>query len=229
VPPAPVLQWPANADTALYTPVDLKWAPVSGALGYYVMVFHFSAGFPNLMVSSYSAIPAFVAVLPPGGPYAWVVWAHGASGWSPPSEVRWFRATLNPFAAHGWVFVKRVVVAATATWVDTGVDLGEKNLGLVAVGRTQPTTPAHPAYLSGFGPEGAEFPAGLDRPLAPLRSAPFMALVGRIGAAAGPFYVGRARNCGSAGVGVGRLYLRVNDDYHSDNQGALYVEIWRQR
>lgn len=225
-PPAPTLLWPANGDTKVVTPVDFEWAPVPGVTTYWIMVFDLTPGGPRIAASGYCAA-AFLAVVPPGRRYGWVVWAHNASGWSPPSEIRWFGTTLSPFMRLGWAFVKRVVVDARATWTDTGVDLGSTNLGLFAWGRTQPTTPPHPAYPSGFGPEGAEFVAGPNRPLSPLPSAPFMALLGRIGADGEPFYVGRARNC-PTDLGSGRLYLTVNDDYRSDNLGVFYVDIYRQ-
>jgi hypothetical protein len=49
------------------------------------------------------------------------------------------------------------------------------------------------------------------------------ALLGRVGEAGTPFYVGR-RTAGRA-IEPGLLYLRINDDLLGDNEGVLSVEI----
>jgi len=223
-PSAPALLWPVDGDPAVAPSADLAWQPVAGALEYYIRVYDWT-GKPVMVGRTPAAAAA--AALRAGGPYYWHVWARDASGWSASSGLRRFAVVLCPFTARGWRFVKHVVVDPKSPWTDTGVDLGSSNLGLFAWGRTQPTTPPHQAYPSGFGPDGAEFPAGPNRPLAPLPSAPFMGLLVRIGDRGEPFFLGRSRNLSSE-LGAGRLFLGVNDDACEDNQGTLYVDIYRQ-
>jgi hypothetical protein len=57
----------------------------------------------------------------------------------------------------------------------------------------------------------------------PLPQVPGGALIGRIGEAGNPFYVGpRLTNSASS---AGLLYLRINDDLLGDNAGQLKLEI----
>ena len=76
---------------------------------------------------------------------------------------------------------------------------------------------------------GLHGPAGglAGMPTYPMNYAPGGALVGRIGEAGEPFYIG-AETTGIA-MQAGMLYLRINDDILSDNRGKLVVDLDVQR
>jgi hypothetical protein len=57
----------------------------------------------------------------------------------------------------------------------------------------------------------------------PLPDAPGGALIGRIGENGNPFYVGRRVTWGAGQDGL--LYLRIDDDILSDNDGWVTVEV----
>lgn len=72
---------------------------------------------------------------------------------------------------------------------------------------------------------GLHGPAGglAGMPTYPMNYAPGGALLGRIGDAGEPFYVGA--DATGATVQAGMLYLRINDDILSDNRGQLVIDI----
>lgn len=113
--------------------------------------------------------------------------------------------------------LQAVTVYAYRQWQSTGVDLavGDR-VRLEARGEWQ-----YSPYVGLHGPEGGGRPVTV--PTYPLRGVDGGVLLGRIGEAGAPFYVGAGtlRDADAAG----RLYLRINDDLLSDNFGQLSVTV----
>lgn len=104
---------------------------------------------------------------------------------------------------------RTVVVNARQQWVDTGIDLRAGDfLYVTATGRVSWAPGANPTDANGADPAG---------PNAPLPGAGAGGLVGRIGNTQA-FMVG-ANLEGHRANTAGRLYLQVNDDLLTDNQG----------
>lgn len=115
---------------------------------------------------------------------------------------------------------RRLVVKATDTWLDTGVEVksGER-LIITATGTWK--VDSLPATIE-VTADGYGEPFG-GTPL----DASFASLIGRIGDNGAPFFVGSDFNQPSSGSG--RLYLQINDAVVSDNVGELVVIIKIQR
>jgi len=104
---------------------------------------------------------------------------------------------------------RTVMVSARQQWVDTGIDLRAGDfLYVTATGRVSWAPAANPTDANGGDPAG---------PNAPLPGGGAGGLVGRIGNTQ-VFMVG-ANLDGHRANTAGRLYLQVNDDMLTDNQG----------
>ncbi len=111
-----------------------------------------------------------------------------------------------------------VSVNATIPWNDTGVDVrAGQTIYLEATGKVH------------WGPGRQDGPGGEDdsprNPGRPIPNRPAAALIGRIGNAGDPFFIGDERG----GIRVrdsGRLFLGVNDDFLRDNSGAFRVTVY---
>ena len=116
-------------------------------------------------------------------------------------------------------------MSAKERWVNTGVDLKTGDaLTISANGKwTNGGTPAH--YV---GPDGF---ADVKHEKATLNSVNFAALIGKVGEAGTPFFVGGAYK--GTSPGTGRLYLQINDEANdlafADNDGELVVEVKRNQ
>jgi hypothetical protein len=114
---------------------------------------------------------------------------------------------------------RNVVVSARQQWVDTGIDLRAGDfLHVTAVGQISWAPGAKPVDANGFDPAG---------PNTPLPGAGAGGLIGRIGNTPA-FMVGANLNGHRANT-AGRLYLQVNDDLLSDNQGNFRGTIIVER
>ncbi len=109
-----------------------------------------------------------------------------------------------------------LTIYAYRDWQSTGVTLERGDNLLIRARGVWLYTPGE--Y---HGPEGhARYRAPQFYPLPGVAGG---ALIGRIGETGSPFYVG-ARYYGPAN-GSGMLYLRIDDDILSDNEGEIKVEV----
>jgi hypothetical protein len=112
-----------------------------------------------------------------------------------------------------------VRVEANRRWTDTGlmVQPGERisfnTSGTIEFGRGMNT-----------GPDGDKGLGG--RPGYALRDMPVGGLIGRVGNSA-PFAIGSTQSPITMPTG-GRLFLGVNDDDYSDNNGGYDVNVYRR-
>ena len=107
-------------------------------------------------------------------------------------------------------------IFAYRDWQSVGVQVQAGNVLQIRAKGTWMYTPGE--YL---GPEGhARY---LAPSFYPLPNVPGGALIGRIGEHGEPFYVGRRVTWGAERDGL--LYLRIDDDILSDNDGWMAVEV----
>lgn len=110
----------------------------------------------------------------------------------------------------------RIRLSARERWVDTGITVRQgQNIGFQTSGQVQLSTDGNDVAQS----------HGRDRTAAaaPVPSAPAGALIGRIGPSGQPFAIGNLSTV--AMPGTGRLYLGINDDELSDNNGSFEVVL----
>jgi hypothetical protein len=114
---------------------------------------------------------------------------------------------------------RQVMVAATAPWTDTNIDVrAGQDIYFQANGEV------------GWGPNRRDGPAGEQNspanPARPIPNRPGAALIGRVGGnSTGYFYVG-AQSSAFRMRSSGRLFLGINDDYLQDNSGAFLVVVY---
>jgi len=108
-------------------------------------------------------------------------------------------------------------ISAYQGWQSTGVTLEPGEQFIIRARGKWMYTP-HGGF---HGPEG--HPRFRAPDFYPLPQVPGGALIGKIGEQGKPFYVG-AKFFGTTAEG-GMLYLRINDDILSDNEGFVEVEI----
>jgi Ca2+-binding EF-hand superfamily protein len=114
---------------------------------------------------------------------------------------------------------RTVVVNARQQWVDTGIDLRAGDfLYVTATGRVSWAPAANYTEANGADPAG---------PNAPLPGAGAGGLIGRIGNSQ-VFMVG-ANLDGHRANTAGRLFLQVNDDLLTDNQGSFRTTVTVER
>ncbi len=111
----------------------------------------------------------------------------------------------------------RITVYAYRQWQSTGLDLAQgEQVRLRAAGQWQ-----YSPYVGLHGPEGGGKPVTVSTyPMSNLNGG---VLLGRIGEAGEPFYVGRGTTLFV--TQPGRLYLRINDDLLGDNVGQLTITV----
>lgn len=109
-----------------------------------------------------------------------------------------------------------ITIYSYRDWQSTGVVLAPDNYVTIRARGNWLYTPGE-----WHGPQGhARFRSPTFYPLPGL---PGGALIGRIGESGAPYYVG-ASFSGRAG-GSGMLYLRIDDDILSDNEGQVQVDV----
>jgi hypothetical protein len=114
-------------------------------------------------------------------------------------------ASLNPIRIHAY-----------RDWQSTGVRLHQGDLLTVEAEGEWTYTPGEV-----HGPEGHRIYRAPS--FYPLPSAPGGVLIGRIGEEGAPFHVGRRLRRPVQEEGL--LYLRIDDDILSDNEGYVTVEV----
>jgi hypothetical protein len=107
-------------------------------------------------------------------------------------------------------------IYAYRDWQSTGLRVHQDDAVLIEAQGTWLYTPDE--Y---HGPEGHRRYLAPD--FYPLPGVPGGALIGRIGEDAAPFYVGKRAHLRAQHDGF--LYLRIDDDILSDNEGYVEVEI----
>jgi len=116
---------------------------------------------------------------------------------------------------QGALYVNRVY--AYRDWQSTGIQLAKgDSFTIRAEGRW-----TYSPFAGANGPEGHR--RYLSPAFYPLPNVGGGALVGRVGEAGRPFYVGRGM--GGLAERTGLLYLRIDDDRLGDNVGALTFSI----
>jgi len=114
---------------------------------------------------------------------------------------------------------RNVVVSARQQWVDTGIDLRAGDfLYITAVGQVSWAPGARPVDANGSDPAG---------PNNPVPGAGAGGLVGRIGNTQA--FMAGANLEGHRANTAGRLYLQVNDDLLTDNQGNFRATVIVER
>ena len=114
---------------------------------------------------------------------------------------------------------RSAAVPGDAGWVDTGVDVTAGDLLAVTAGGA--VDDAIDSADTSWGPTGV--PATPDRPHSILKCANHASLIGKVGAAGAPFYVGA--DLSRLAPATGRLHLAVNDDDIANNGGKLNAGI----
>lgn len=112
-----------------------------------------------------------------------------------------------------------IVVSARMPWTDSGISLRAGDLVVIRAGGEIQWAPDSGART---GPNGVAGRRAANR--APVPAADVGALVGRVGTNGAPFVIGNLREPFRVPTG-GRLYLGVNDDVLSDNEGEFYVAV----
>ena len=112
-----------------------------------------------------------------------------------------------------------IVVSARMPWTDSGISVRAGDLVVIRAGGEIQWAPDVNAKA---GPNGVGGRPAANR--APVPMADLGALVGRIGTNGAPFVIGNMREPFRVPT-AGRLYLGVNDDVLSDNDGEFYVAI----
>lgn len=108
-------------------------------------------------------------------------------------------------------------VYAYRQWQSLGVEVAPEDVITIrARGEWQ-----YSPYVGLHGPAGAGWPVTVRT--YPLSDADGGVLLGRIGDAGAPFYVGAGTVVRADTAGL--LYFRINDDLLGDNSGALSLEI----
>ena len=114
---------------------------------------------------------------------------------------------------------RMAAVPGDAGWVDTGVDVSDNDLLAITADGAVDDSIASPDTT--FGPTGV--PTSPDRPHSIVKCANHVSLIGKIGAAGTPFYVGG--DLSRLVTASGRLFLSVNDDDIANNGGKLSASI----
>jgi hypothetical protein len=109
-----------------------------------------------------------------------------------------------------------IQIFAYRDWQSSGVHVQENDLLTIKAEGTWLYTPGE--Y---HGPEGHRRYA--SPPFYPLPGVPGGALIGRIGEGGPPFYVGKQVRWQAHEAGL--LYLRIDDDILSDNEGYVTVAV----
>jgi hypothetical protein len=132
---------------------------------------------------------------------------------------------VAPTAAAGTPLPEEAVpadairVAANAGWVDTGVNVRRTDrVAFTTTGQVQISGDAEDRAISAGSLKGTKAPAG-----APAPGLLAGALIARVGNGA-PFPIGDQTQPLPM-PGDGRLFLTVNDDHFTDNQGAFSVTL----
>lgn len=108
-------------------------------------------------------------------------------------------------------------VYAYRQWQSLGIEVAPEDVITIrARGEWQ-----YSPYVGLHGPAGAGWPVTVRT--YPLGEADGGVLIGRIGEAGAPFYVGAGTVVRADAAGL--LYFRINDDLLGDNKGALDLEI----
>jgi hypothetical protein len=120
------------------------------------------------------------------------------------------------------VFSKRIEIPAQEMWVDTGLDVTDKNLQ-IKYESGQWSNDAGDGKLTdgeGFIPNAQDFRDLIPKLIVP--NTPLGSLVGKTDS--GPFFVG---NVYEGNPGQGRLYLSINEkpDSFADNTGSIQVIV----
>ncbi|MEM7028031.1 MAG: hypothetical protein AAF629_00460 [Chloroflexota bacterium] len=111
-------------------------------------------------------------------------------------------------------------IYAYRDWQSLGVQLERGDMVIINADGTWLYTPGE--Y---HGPEGSSRYSAPS--FYPLPHVPGGALIGRIGEKGEPFYVGKSSRFQAYTSGV--LYLRIDDDMLSDNEGSVTVEVTVER
>jgi hypothetical protein len=114
-------------------------------------------------------------------------------------------ASLNPTRIYAY-----------RDWQSTGVRVGQDDLLMIEAEGEWTYTPDEV-----HGPEGHRIYRAPG--FYPLPDVPGGALIGRVGEEGEPFYVGQRMNRRVREEGL--LYLRIDDDILSDNEGYVTVEV----
>lgn len=124
------------------------------------------------------------------------------------------RRELKVSRAHSELIERRIF--AYRDWQSTGVRIDQGDRVRIAARGAWLYTPEE--Y---HGPEG--HPVYPAPPFYPVPQAAGGALIGRLGQSGRPFAVGKAANLQATEHGV--LYLRINDDALTDNEGWVAVQV----
>lgn len=129
-----------------------------------------------------------------------------------------FAAEVVTDLRHSTIATRSVSVPGTVAWTDTGVDVAAgQQLTITASGTVIHAT----ATGDDCGPAGEPGTAGHGANL--IGCPNHASLIGKLGVAGGPFFIGRTYSVPS--TGSGRLYLGVNDNDLANNGGAYNASI----
>ena len=117
--------------------------------------------------------------------------------------------------------IASVFLPVEEAWVDTGFDCAASEGFFVCAWGMHADNPATANWV--YTPAGHPTMADIGAPLA---GAPDNALIGRIGVAGDPFFIGAGGKCDPGTSG--RLYAMVNDALLPNNVGRVFLELYNE-